>query len=122
MVSPWPFSRFRSQTVKHRFPSGFRGLEVAREGDRTRVPDGPESGLPQIAARRVPLARRGRGAEGAGLHAVSLPDGASRRLVRLLHGLDDVDSQLAGDAFRAHASPGVSSSRSERGYAEQGWM
>jgi hypothetical protein len=53
-VSPWPFSRFRSQTVKHRFPSGVRGFEVTRERGCSRVPDGPESGLPQIAARLDP--------------------------------------------------------------------
>ena len=29
-----------------RFFSGFSGLEIAREGGGTRVPDGPQGGLP----------------------------------------------------------------------------
>jgi hypothetical protein len=40
-VSPRPFSGSRSQAVERRFPSGFRGLEVARQRHRARLPDRP---------------------------------------------------------------------------------
>ncbi len=53
-VSPWPFWRRRPQTVKRWFPSGFRGLEVARERGRPRVPDGPQGGFSQVGARLDP--------------------------------------------------------------------
>ena len=45
LVSPWPSSHFRSKTLRRRFPSGSRGLEVARESDRARVPNRPSGRL-----------------------------------------------------------------------------
>jgi hypothetical protein len=45
-VSARSFSRNRPRRVNRLISSGFEGLEVAREGDCARVPDGPQGGLP----------------------------------------------------------------------------